>query len=64
MFSLIHGVVTDLQAKQLDTMKEKELILSGDGQCDSSGKNANFVHTLFGPGVRNDSTLRLWIKER
>ena len=25
------GVVTDLQAKQLDTMKEKELILSGDG---------------------------------
>ena len=29
--SLIHAVVTDLQAKQLDTMKEKELILSGDG---------------------------------
>ena len=64
MFSLIHGVVTDLQAKQLDTMKEKELILSGDGRCDSPDKNASFVHTLFGPGVRIDSTLRLWIKER
>ena len=31
MFSLIHGVITDLQAKQLDALKEKELILSGDG---------------------------------
>ena len=42
MFSLIHGVATYLQAKQLDTLKDKELILSGDGRCDSPGKSAKF----------------------
>lgn len=42
MFSLIHGVVTYLQAKHLDTLKDKELILSGDGRCDSPGKSAKF----------------------
>ena len=26
----------------MDTMKEKELILSGDGRCDSPGKSAKF----------------------
>ena len=44
MFTLIHGVATYLQAKQLDTLKDKELILSGDGRCDSPGKSAKFVH--------------------
>ena len=47
MFLMIHGIVTYLQAQQLDTMKDKELGMSGDGQCDSPGKSAKFCTYSF-----------------
>jgi len=44
---MIHGVVTILQAQRLDTMKDKELVLSGDGQRDSPGKSAKLCTYSF-----------------
>ena len=47
MFITIHGVFIHLRAQRLDTMKDKELVLSGDRRCDSPGKSAKFCTYSF-----------------